>query len=187
VAPGDRAPQEHSRRGPTLVATVEYLAYSLIHLGRLQARAKRFSEAFTAFDTALGMLRKDGGPRTIALGHAYRGGASVGVGQPALAAADLRLALELLDKRPPVYFDDRFERGRVPALLAGLGKDLKSGVTPAEAAAFADRSIPALRDAFANGWNLADELKEPDFDAIRDRADFKTLVTELEKKKELKK
>jgi hypothetical protein len=60
-------------------------------------------------------------------------------------------------------------------------------VTSARAAAFVEESVPALRDAVASGWNLPDELKEPDFDAIRDRADFKTLVTELEKKKELKK
>jgi len=55
-------------------------------------------------------------------------------------------------------------------------------VTAAEAAAFADRSIPALRDAVTSGWNLPDELKEPNFDAIRDRADFKELVAELEKR-----
>jgi hypothetical protein len=36
--------------------------------------------------------------------------------------------------------------------------------------------------ACLSGWNLPDELEEPDFDAIRDRADFKMLVAELEKK-----
>jgi hypothetical protein len=55
------------------------------------------------------------------------------------------------------------------------------------AADFADRSVPALRDAVTSGWNLPDELKKPDFDAIRDRADFKTLVMELEKETEPKK
>ena len=81
----------------------------------------------------------------------------------------------------------RFERVRVLALLAGLGKDPKSGVTAAQATAFAEESVPALRDAVTCGWNLPDELKEPDFDAIRDRGDFKTLVAELEKKAEAKK
>ena len=74
----------------------------------------------------------------------------------------------------------------VLALLAGLGKDPKSGVTAAQAAAFAEESIPALRDAVTSGWNLPDELKEPDFDAIRDRGDFNALVKELEKKAEPK-
>ena len=66
--------------------------------------------------------------------------------------------------------------------MAGLGKDPKSGVTAAEAAAFAEQSVPALRDAVSSGWNLPDELKEPEFDAIRDRADFKMIVAALEKK-----
>jgi hypothetical protein len=81
----------------------------------------------------------------------------------------------------------RFERGRDLALLAGLGKDPRSGVTAAQAAAFAEDSVPALLDAVTGGWNLPDELKDPDFDAIRDRADFKKLVAELEKKSEPKK
>ena len=51
------------------------------------------------------------------------------------------------------------------ALLAGLGRDAKSGVTAAEAAAFADQAVAALRDAISAGWARRDELKEPDFDA----------------------
>ena len=41
-------------------------------------------------------------------------------------------------------------------------------MTAAQVAAFADRPVPALRDAVTSGWNLPNELKEPDFDAIRD-------------------
>jgi hypothetical protein len=76
----------------------------------------------------------------------------------------------------------RFERARALALLAGLGAEAKSGVTKDEAAAFADQAVTALRDAFSAGWGLTRELKEPDFDAIRGRDDFKKLMAELEAK-----
>jgi hypothetical protein len=74
------------------------------------------------------------------------------------------------------------ERSRALALLAGLGGDAKSGVTTAEAAAFAEPAVAALRDAFSAGWGWPDELKEPDFDALRGRADFQKLLAELEAK-----
>jgi hypothetical protein len=57
-------------------------------------------------------------------------------------------------------------------------------VTAAEAKTFADQSVAALRDAISAGWNWPDELKEPDFDALRGRADFQTLVAEVVAKAE---
>jgi hypothetical protein len=60
--------------------------------------------------------------------------------------------------------------------VAGLGGGAKSGVT----AAFADQAVAALRDAFIAGWGLLDEVKEPDFDALRKGDDFQKLVAELE-------
>jgi hypothetical protein len=55
-------------------------------------------------------------------------------------------------------------------------------MTTAEAARFADRSVAALRDAIDAGWAVRDELKEPDFDALRGRDDFRKLVAEVEAK-----
>jgi hypothetical protein len=52
-------------------------------------------------------------------------------------------------------------------------------VTAAEAATFADQAVAALRDAMSAGWNRPDELKEPDFDALRGRDDFRKLVAEV--------
>ena len=78
-----------------------------------------------------------------------------------------------------------FERVRALALLAGLGslgEDAKSGVTKDEAAAFADQAVAALGDAITGGWLLLDDLKEPDFNAIRGRDDFKKLMAEREAK-----
>jgi hypothetical protein len=52
-------------------------------------------------------------------------------------------------------------------------------VTPAEAAGFADQAVAALHDAIRAGWGMIDCLKEPDFDALRGRDDFKKLVVEF--------
>ena len=104
------------------------------------------------------------------------------------AAADLRRALELWAKVPPLgaavdsHHHSRFEPAQPLALLAGLGKDTKSGVTTVEAASFADQAVAALRDAINAGWTQLDELKEPDFDALRGRDDFQKLLAELEAK-----
>ena len=127
---------------------------------------------------------------SLGFNHACRGCALIRSGQPSKSATDLRQALELWAKDPaPGHPNTRFERGRTLALLAklgGLGDDANSGVTKDEAAAFADQAVAALRDAFSAGWGWTNELKEPDFDAIRGRDDFKKLVAEIEAKAEKK-
>jgi hypothetical protein len=59
---------------------------------------------------------------------------------------------------------------------------VKSGVTPAEATAFADQAVADLRDAIQSGWTQRDELKEPDFDVLRKREDIQKLRKELDAK-----
>jgi serine/threonine protein kinase len=160
------------------------------NLGRLLAREKRFPEAFTALDAGLSILQKlaESEPENIeytgnlCLSYAYRGAARVRAGQPADATADLRHALELWAKVPSMDVEKRFERARALTYLAGLGKDAKSGVTASEAAPFADQAVAALRDALDAGWARRDELKDPDFDPLGDREDFKKLIAEVEKK-----
>ena len=76
----------------------------------------------------------------------------------------------------------QFDKSWALALLAGLSGDAKSGVTKAEAAAFADRAVASLRDAFSHSWGWLDGLKAPEFDALRGRDDFKKLMAELEAK-----
>jgi hypothetical protein len=76
------------------------------------------------------------------------------------------------------------ERSRTLALLAGLGGDAKSGVTKEESRTFADPSVIALAAVVKAGWAVPSELKEPDFDTLRGRADFQTLLAEVEAKAE---
>jgi serine/threonine protein kinase/tetratricopeptide (TPR) repeat protein len=175
--------------GNSAVSQFPYvLAKCYKDLGRLLARQRRFPDAFNALETGLAIVQNVSGSnpgnpkytKDLGLCFAYRGAARVHAGQPVEAVADLRRAIEVWAGIPHLEVGTRFEGARALALLAGLGKDAKSGVTATEAAALAERSIAALRDAMAAGWNLPEELKEPDFDAIRDRADFKKLMADLD-------
>jgi tetratricopeptide (TPR) repeat protein len=179
-----------SSASPTSPVFQHDLAIANNDLGRLLARKKRYAEAFSAIDAGLAILSKlaEANPKNpeyanaLGYSHASRGWALVEFGQPSKAAADLRRALELWAKAPHLDMNMQAQRARVLALLAGLGGKANSGVTKAEAAALADQSVAALRDAFSAGWGWPDELKEPDFDALRGRADFQKLVAELEAK-----
>jgi hypothetical protein len=178
---------------PTVSDYQLYLASLHNNLGWLLARQNRFAEAFTALDAGVAIRQKlaEAHPKnteyTMNLGwnHIYRGAALVRSGSAdggSKAAADLRRAVDLWAKVPVLDPDTRLERSRALALLAGLGAGAKSGVTKAEAAMFADQAVAALRDALSAGWNQFDELKAPDFDSLRGRDDFKTLVAEVEAK-----
>ena len=55
-----------------------------------------------------------------------------------------------------------------------------------EAGTLADQSVAVLAAAVKTGWALPSELKEPDFDPLRGRADFQRLVAEVKAKVETK-
>jgi hypothetical protein len=119
---------------------------------------------------------------TTSLGysHAHRGRARVWAGQMREGAVDLRAAIELWGRSLPSEAKDRFERARSLALLAKLGADSNSGVTAEEAEGFAGQAVAALAEAFASGWSQSAELQEPDFDPLRERADFQKLQADLQ-------
>jgi tetratricopeptide (TPR) repeat protein len=181
--------QELADANPTVTDFQLDLAQSHNNIGRLHAQQGRFAEAFAALDAGLSILRQlaeaDGKttPYTnhLGLSHAYRGWARARAGKPKGAADDLRRAVELWDKDPAPPIETRFERARALALLARLGADPQSGVTAAEAKAFADRTVAALADAVRAGSSEAVELGGPDFDAVRERDDFRKLAATLAK------
>jgi serine/threonine-protein kinase len=166
------------------------MANSQTNMSLALDRQKRWPEAFTALESALVIRQKvaKADPKNAAnsqgLGeiHAVRGGARARAGRPAEAAADLRKALDLWAKEPHLSNGLQVYRPRALALLAGLGADAKSGVTKDEAKAFADQSVAALAAVVRTGWANPRELKEPDFDALRGRADFQKLVAQVEAK-----
>jgi serine/threonine-protein kinase len=160
------------------------------NMGRALDRQKRLAEAFTALNASVAIHQKlvEGNPNNpryiLNLGEnlGNRGGTLARAGQPAEAAADLRRALELWAKLPHLDIEDQIDRSRALALLVGLARDAKPGVRAAEARTFADQSVAALAEAVKTGWAIPNELKEPDFDALRDRADFQKLLAEVEAK-----
>jgi tetratricopeptide (TPR) repeat protein len=182
--------QKWAAANPTITDFQSALAASQNSIGRLHACDKRFAEAFTALDAGLAIRRKlaEGESKNAVfandLGSSYacRGGARVRAGQPAEAAADLQRAVEAWAKVPSPSTETRFERARALALLAGLANDGKSGVDSARAATFADQAVTAVREAIQDGWAQCDDLKGPDFEMLRDRADFRQLAEELKKK-----
>jgi tetratricopeptide (TPR) repeat protein len=177
---------------PTVVRFQMFLAVIHNNLGRALARQQQLPAAFAAFDAGLAIRKKlvEAEPKnplfTTDLGYSYgwRGAARLQAGQPAEAAADLRRAVELWSGNPANDAFTRFELSRALALVAGLGGNAKSGVTAAEARAFADRAVAALADAIKVGWRPIGEgdPKGPDFDALRQREDFQKLLAELARK-----
>jgi len=173
---------------PTVPGYRADLASTNNQLGRLLAKDRRFTEAFAALDAGLALREKLAAADAkttqytsqMGLSHAYRGWARMRAGQPKEAAADLLKAVELWGETTDPDAEDFFEQARALALLAILVHDPNSGVTSDEAKGFADRSAAALANAVKAGWVQPAELREPDFDAVRDRTDFRKLQAELE-------
>jgi serine/threonine-protein kinase len=175
--------QKLANANPTVPYYQRSLATLHNELGRILARQKRFAEAFPALEAGLAIRRElvKADPKhplhTNHLGysHAFRGCALVWSNQRSKAAGDLRRALELWAQGPAPDPETPFERARARALLAGLAGEAQSGVTKEEAAAFADQAVASLREAINAGYLFAGELKEPDFDPLRGRDDFRKL------------
>jgi serine/threonine protein kinase/tetratricopeptide (TPR) repeat protein len=186
--------QKLADANPTVPGFQLDLAMSNILIGRLHAREKRFSEAFAALEQGLAHFQKLADVHTtiplytnhLGWSHAYRGWAHVRAGHAALAAADLRRALALWENAKAANGVSLLERSRALALLAGLAAAGTSGVSAAEATAFADQAVGALRDAAQAGWGNWADLKEPDFDALRGREDFQKLIAQVEARRESK-
>jgi serine/threonine-protein kinase len=182
--------QKLADANPSVTEFQLQLATTHSNIGEFYARHKRFAEAFGPLDQSVALMQKlaDKSPDNttfksfLACTQAVRGFTRARAGQPAEAAADLRRAVELLHTDAPLMIAQRFYRSWALAQLAGLGGDAKSGVRAAEAAAFADQAVAALRDAIRAGWADPDDLKDPEFDLLRKRDDFQKLVKEVEAK-----
>ena len=164
------------------------LANSHNEFGKLLGKLGRLDDAFTSLTRGQTLFEKllKAKPTAdlylVGLGesHGFRGRILRKAGRFADAAAELRNALVYLDQIRAPDEEKLFDRAWVLALLAGLATDMKSNVTTAEASQFADKAVTALRAAVEAGWSRREELKESDFDALRQRDDFRKLVQQLE-------
>src|SRR5207244_839288 len=102
-------------------------------------------------------------------------------GQTAAALKALQKAVEICERNPwgeKPY--STYELACVRALcstLVGEGKSKLTAAEQAEKRRYADQAMEALRQAVAEGWgNVPWMEKDPDLDALRDRADFRKLL-----------
>lgn len=154
---------------------------------RVLVHLKRFPEAFERNDEGFRLSEKRAREnpanskyaQELALSHAYRGWAYMKADRPLEAAADLKAGHDIFVKQKKVDGFMRFEWCRTLALLAKVGRDGRSVLTGNETESFADRAVALLREAVEDGGVQIAELKEPDFDALRGRQDFQTLLLDL--------
>lgn len=168
----------------------QYLVYALIYLGDVVRSLDRPTEARVCYDRAIAIeepqVRKDPTDRErryrLACSRRRRGLTLRDLGEPAGAAVDVRLALSLCDALNLQSGRDVFETACCHAALAGLAGLIGSGVSAAEGEIEAARAMEWLRRALAAGYRNANEIRiDSALDPLRDRADFKKLMVELEK------
>jgi hypothetical protein len=111
-----------------------------------------------------------------------RGIALLNVGDVAEAGAVVRRALEVCDGLISRSGTHLFTTACCHAALAGLAGKSGSGVSAVEGEEAAIRAMDWLHRAVANGYRNTNQLRiESALDPLRDRADFKKLMAELEK------
>ena len=177
---------------PTVTRFRGRLAFILIHLGDTVRALGRSAAARGSYERAIALkepwVRED--PTNTE--HRYvlicavrrRGLALSDLGDPTGAAADIRRALKLCDGPPPRSSWGLFEieMACFHAALAGLAGRAGSDVSAAKGKVEAAKAMEWLGRAVGNGYRNTNELRiESAFDPLRDRADFKKLVTELGK------
>ena len=106
-----------------------------------------------------------------------------GLGDAAGAAADVRRALGLYDGLSERSRRRVVRDGLRRAALAGLAGRDGAGVSAAEGKAEADQAMALLRKAVGMGYRDAGAVRtDSALDPLRQREDFKKLLTELEQK-----
>ena len=165
------------------------LALAFAVLGDVVRSSGRAAEAKSFYDRAIALLEQRFKEEPLLAWAGYpivysmrrRALALRDVGDPAGAAADIRQALLRCDGSPPST--TRWKTACCHATLAGLAGQAGSAVATTEREAEAARAVECLSRAVASGYRNTNQLRiESALDLLRDRADFKKLVAELERK-----
>jgi eukaryotic-like serine/threonine-protein kinase len=115
----------------------------------------------------------------LAFGFSNLGRARRRAGEHAPAANDLRRAIALREGLATLTPGTRYDLARNHALLAGLARESDSSVSPAEGRAAADRAVAEFKRAISQGLRIPKMETDADFDSIRSRSDFQTIVFDL--------
>ncbi len=175
---------------PSVNLYLEDLTRDLDALGDVERTSGRAPEAKACYDRAIALRQRFVKDDPAHIWYRYslvsatwrRALALLDLGDIAGAAADTRRALEVLDGLQTRSGGHLFETACCHAVLACLAGRARSGVSAAEGQEAAAQAMEWLRRAVANGFRNANLVRiESALDPLRDRADFKKLVAELEK------
>ena len=174
---------------PSVAFDSDILAGAIIVLGDVVRSSGRTAEAKALYERAIALRERfsdkpaDYMGRFVTVDSTMRRGLTLReLGDHAEAAADTRQALRMCDGLPPLSGSDLFETACCHAALAGLAGRAGSGVSAAEGEEEATKAMEWLGKAVANGYRNTNKLRiESALDPLRDRADFKKLMAELEK------
>ena len=165
----------------------EFLAAFLRNLGSQLLKRGRPAEALDAYGRSYTLLEQLVKENPADKGYVSnqiqslvrRGRARRALGDLAGAAADVRQALRLYEWRESL---GAFSIACAHAALAGLAGQEGTGVSAAEGKAHADQAMALLRKAVDGFRNIHLYRTEGALDPLREREDFKKLLTELEQK-----
>ena len=166
------------------------LAWALSNFGVLLRKLGRPADALERDDEAIALMdqlikenpKNPVSPNNLVRSLTGRGLARRALGDPAGAAADIRRALSLSEGLPALAGLGPFHSAWAHAALASLAGQAGAGVSPAEGKAHADQAMAMLRKAVDAGYHQPDGVRTADaLDPLREREDFKKLISELEK------
>ncbi len=167
------------------------LAQSVQNLGDVVRSVGRFAEARGYYERAIALEEPQVQEEPTITVHRYdlaclmrrRGLTLVHLGDPAGAAADIRPPLQSLEGLASPSAGDLFQKACCHATLAGLVGRPGSGVSTVDGEEAAAKAMECLGRAVADGYRNANEFRmESALDPLRGRADFKRMLTELEKR-----
>ncbi len=157
---------------------------TMYNLATMSADAGQNERAVRVFEDLLKLLRAKLQPDDPSILPIRLGIASIKVklGRAAEAAADCRLATEAFEKLNGTDAGSLYNAACFRAVLAAA---VRGGAAPAEstkqADLEADRAMTWLKKAVAAGYRDAAHISDDrDLDALRDRADFKKLLSDLQ-------
>ena len=174
---------------PSYESLRDHVSSALDVLGDVVRSSGRAAEAKAFYDRAIAMREQRTKEDPASASHVYRmialtrhrGLARRDIGDNSGATADTRRALDLCDGLSPRWGQHLFETACCHAALADLSGRAGSGVSAAEGAAEAASAMEWLGRAVANGYRNTNQLRiESALNPLRDRADFKKLMAELE-------
>ena len=176
---------------PTVPSFQSGLAECYNNRSDLLRMDRRDAEAREGYDRALAVgepLAKNNPTSTLyqaAVAHSLRGRgmARFGLGDLAGAVADVRRSLATWNAIPTRTAEDWFETACCHAALAGFAAEAASGINAADAKSEAGEAVRSLQIAVRGGYRTPAYFHTKDLDPLRDRADFKALLAELNKRK----